>query len=142
MQRYSLGFVFDASLRQVLLIHKNKPAAQAGKVNGLGGKVEPSEDSRACVMREIREEAGLSTAADGWLFAGTMRSKDWSVDVYGLAYSGNRTDAKTMEDQRVEWFPVDALPANRMSNLSWLVPFVKNKLLERDATPRFLVEYP
>ena len=142
MQQFSLGFVFDSSLKQVLLMHKERPASQAGKVNGLGGKVEAGEDSRACVVREIKEEADLSTVSENWVYAGAMRSDEWTIDVYGLAYTGEMSDAASMEEQRVEWFPVDSLPANSMSNLAWLVPFVRNKLFDKDTMPRFLIEYP
>ena len=141
MQQYSLGVVFDGSLEHVLLMHKTRPASQAGKVNGLGGKVESGEDSRTCVVREIKEESGLITVPADWVYAGAMRSDEWTIDVYGLVYTGSNSDTKSIEEQRVEWFPVDALPQNGMSNLAWLVPFVRNKLLDKDTMPRFLIEY-
>lgn len=34
-----------------------------GKYNGLGGKMEPGEDVAACMVREIREEAGIEVTA-------------------------------------------------------------------------------
>src|SRR5262249_26277301 len=47
--------------RQVLLVHRNRRAddAHLGKYNGLGGKLDPSEDVVAGMRREIREESGL-----------------------------------------------------------------------------------
>jgi 8-oxo-dGTP diphosphatase len=137
--------VFDESLNEVLLIHKKRPASQAGKVNGLGGKLEAGEDAAACIEREVREEAGLSIAASAWTRAGTMRAPDWSVELFAAVYRGDRADATTMEDQEVEWCRVDALPHNAMSNLSWLIPMMRDRLRDRsdDTYAAFegLIEY-
>lgn len=141
MQHFTLGFVFDQSLEHVLLMHKTKPEWQAGRVNGLGGKVEEGEESRACIAREIKEEADLSTAEEDWVHVGIMRGTGWQVDVYGLVYQGAMTDARSLEAECVEWFPVDTLPQNHIPNLAWIVPFVKNMLQKADRAAPFLVEY-
>ena len=44
---------------KVLLIRK-KRGLGAGKINGPGGKLEPGETPRQCVMREVREELCIS----------------------------------------------------------------------------------
>lgn len=131
MKQYTLGFVFDSSLESVLLMHKTKPERQVGKINGLGGKVEKGEDSRACIAREVKEEADLKTARDEWVYVGNMHSAEWSVDVFGLIYVGAMSDAKSIELERIEWFSIDALPPNIISNLSWLISMVKDRLRDR-----------
>jgi len=57
----TLGFVFSADRRRVLLVHRNARADDAhfGKYNGLGGKLERDENIVAGMVREIREEAGI-----------------------------------------------------------------------------------
>lgn len=40
---YVVGFMLDQAREHVVLIEKNRPAWQAGKLNGVGGKVEPGE---------------------------------------------------------------------------------------------------
>lgn len=42
--RCSLGFALSLGVREVLLIHKDRPAWQAGRWNGIGDEVEPGED--------------------------------------------------------------------------------------------------
>jgi len=37
VKRYVLGFCFGPSLTTVVLIKKNRPAWQAGRLNGVGG---------------------------------------------------------------------------------------------------------
>ena len=57
----TLGFLHDTERDEVLLIHRGKRTgdAHAGKVNGLGGKLEPGESIAAGMRREILEESGL-----------------------------------------------------------------------------------
>ena len=61
----TLGYVLSADRTRVLMIHRTaRPNDQAfGKYNGLGGKMERDEDVAACMIREIREEAGIVVTA-------------------------------------------------------------------------------
>lgn len=57
----TLGYVLSPDYQKVLLIHRNARAddQHLGKYNGLGGKLENSEDVVSGMRREIREEAGI-----------------------------------------------------------------------------------
>lgn len=132
MKRFTLGFVFTTDLDQVLLIHKTHPEWQAGKVNGLGGKIEESEDSQSCIVREIKEEAGLVTEKNQWTFIGRMHGPTWNVDVLACVYTGKTDDAHTQETEPVEWFDVDTLPNNIIGNLTWLIPITLDKLKNKE----------
>ena len=61
----TLGYILSPSGKEVLLVHRNARADddQFGKYNGLGGKMESNEDAAACMIREIREEAGIDVLA-------------------------------------------------------------------------------
>lgn len=128
MQTYTVGFIFNPSLERVLLIEKLRPAWQKGKLNGIGGKIEPNEESAACVAREAHEECGLATKKHEWTPVVAMQGPDWAVDVYAHVYAGNTTDAITKEDEKVEWFDVAALPAHTMTNLPWMIHLAVDKL--------------
>jgi 8-oxo-dGTP pyrophosphatase MutT (NUDIX family) len=77
-KRYVLGFVFDARLEHggreqapptsVLLIRKARPEWQAGRFNGIGGKLEVAETPEEAMAREAREESGgkIATAPEEW----------------------------------------------------------------------------
>ncbi len=39
MERYVVGFCFNGDMSKVVLIQKNRPAWQVGKLNGVGGMV-------------------------------------------------------------------------------------------------------
>ena len=53
----TLGYVVRDG--RVLLVHRQR----AGDWNGLGGKLEPGEDAVTCLMRELREEAGIDATS-------------------------------------------------------------------------------
>ncbi|MDO8617654.1 MAG: NUDIX domain-containing protein [Candidatus Uhrbacteria bacterium] len=128
MKKYTLGFIFNASLDKVLLMHKLKPDWQVGKLNGLGGKMEDEEDGIRGIQREIKEEAGLNTEPSDWIYIGTLHSATWTMEVFGYIYTGDLTDAKSLEEERVEWFDVEKLPKNVINNLRWLIPMTLDKL--------------
>ena len=57
----TLAYVMSADQRRVLLVHRNRRPEDShfGKYNGLGGKLDPTEDVVTGMLREVREEAGL-----------------------------------------------------------------------------------
>jgi len=126
---YVLALLFTADGRRVVLMHKTRPAWQAGRVNALGGKLLPGERAVDAARREVREEAGVDVAAwDEFLV--------WDDPVYRMhavrAFDDAATRAHTAEDQPVFLADAAALPPNVIDNLRWLVPLA----LDRDvATP-------
>jgi 8-oxo-dGTP diphosphatase len=94
MIRYVVGFLFcedDPDGIEVWLIRKQRPSWQRGKLNGIGGKVEPGESGAMAMTREFREETGLDLS--------------WTHDDYFLTI-GNSTDPKVGSDKpwRVDFF--------------------------------------
>jgi 8-oxo-dGTP pyrophosphatase MutT (NUDIX family) len=65
---YVVGFLFDKSLKKVLLQKKNRgPEGVAGKYNGHGGKIEVGEFSEEAISRETFEETGIVVKREDWL---------------------------------------------------------------------------
>lgn len=76
-QAYTLGFAFDGAQRNVLLVEKKKPAWQAGKLNGIGGKIEPTvdvtlEDAMAREWDEECNRPGLAVVHPEWRWFGSI----------------------------------------------------------------------
>jgi len=86
MKKYTVGFIFSKNLKRVLLVHKTAPAWQVGYINGVGGKVEEGEDKFDCVVREVKEEAGIDSIKEGWKFIGVITGGDAVVDILGIVY--------------------------------------------------------
>lgn len=139
MKRWTLGFVFNADFSQVLLIHKEHPEHQRGKWNGLGGKYEEGETGVQCISREIEEESGLQIPTQEWVAMGRVHGEDWEMDIFTVSYTGVMSDAKTLTDERVEWFPRDAIPKTKR-NLNWLIPLCYDALAH-DEIERIDIQY-
>jgi 8-oxo-dGTP diphosphatase len=124
----TLGFVFSSNFEQVLLIHKNRPAWQAGRVNGLGGKVETGETPVECISREVQEETGLLIPVQEWHSVGEVFWTEWEVTVWAAQYVGSTSDNLVPTDEPLQWYPVAELPTTVMSNLRWLIPLAHDVL--------------
>ena len=102
---------------RTLMMHRNKKAGDVhkGKWNGLGGKLDAGESPDECVVREIREESGL-TLLDAKLrgvltFPAFKPGEDWLVFVYTATRFQGELGACAEGD--LEWVPderVAALP--------------------------------
>ncbi len=142
MKTHTVGFIFDPTLSRVVLIRKNRPAWQAGKLNGIGGKIEPGEESIDCMVRETREETGLTTKPNQWLFLGTIHRDEYGsvVDFYATVHTSTPEELSSHTDEQVEWCEVARLPDRVLSNIPWLVAFARDAL-QSGAKHTFVVEY-
>jgi len=93
----------------VLMLHRIKKHGDVhrGKWNGLGGKFEPGETPEDCVIREVREECGLTVHAPelrGFLtFPRFARGVDWYVFVFTAAtFSGSLGES---DEGELSWIP-------------------------------------
>lgn len=123
-KEYVVGFMFGFDKEQVLLIRKNRPEWQAGKLNGIGGKVEKDELPYNAMMREFKEEAGVENTT--WTYFALLDGPDYKVYVYSSCDPQAFDKAISKTDELV--YRVDT---NRLGeygvvpNLHWLVPMAK-----------------
>ncbi|MCK9424520.1 MAG: 8-oxo-dGTP diphosphatase [Ignavibacteriaceae bacterium] len=113
MKLATLCYVKDREEKKTLMLHRIKKEndVHEGKWNGLGGKFERSETPEECVIREIKEESGLTITAPqlkGFitfpLFDGVY---DWYVFVFvAEIFSGELIDSK---EGKLEWIPDEKL---------------------------------
>lgn len=120
---YVLGFLFSEDGKRVLLINKLKPKWQRGKLNGIGGKIEPGEHSIDAMKREFREEAGLQTIT--WFNKGFIMDVSGIGKVYLFYAFSNKIDQATSETlELIKIVDVNNLPDNVTPNLRWLIPYL------------------
>ena len=103
---------------RTLMLHRNKKDGDVhrGKWNGLGGKLDAGESPEECVVRELREESGLTILEPrlrGVLtFPAFKPGEDWLVFVYtaerfegtlGVCAEG---DLEWVPDERIAELPL------------------------------------
>jgi 8-oxo-dGTP pyrophosphatase MutT (NUDIX family) len=100
MISYVVGIIFDELIDKVLLIRKNRPDWQVGKLNGVGGKIEQDETPNDAMVRECYEECGL--LLDNWVLFDTYTDdKDYLVYFF-TAIVPNLDGAYSCTDELVE----------------------------------------
>jgi 8-oxo-dGTP diphosphatase len=125
---YVLGFAFCRDL--VLLIRKNKPEWQAGRINGLGGAIEAGETEQEAMSREFCEEAGVLIRAAHWRKFLTMEFSDCVVHCFVTWLSETEYyNVRSATSEEVRWVnqhhSILRTPAC-LSNLRWLIPMATN----------------
>lgn len=119
---YVVGFAFDWDGR-VALIRKNRPEWQAGRLNGIGGHVEPGERPEDAMEREFWEET--ATRLTAWDLFVVMDFPDAHIYFYRLLDLDPRVlDGllTTTDEQVCLVWPGDANRHLMIPNLTWLIP--------------------
>lgn len=150
MKDYVLGFVFDLREKQVLLIEKLKPDWQKGFLNGIGGKVEPEDDTLVDAMtREFKEEATAQIAPMAWSNFCTMKGRkcpdgDWNVYCYYYvipALSGVKKEVSKAESEQILWVPLSKIrsaegdDSRLLGNIPWLVGMALDHYINNNFMP-------
>lgn len=145
MKKYSLGFAFDQKLEHVVLIEKTHPSFLAGKLNGLGGKLEDKDNGflMRCHRREFFEECGLPTDDGSWRYFAKFFQRFGDFEVfcyYAILLDSMIESVCSMTEEKVAIYRVQDIPGLPvMPNLRWLIPMAIS--LERGETAeRFIIE--
>lgn len=124
MKQYVCGFYFCDD--NVVLIRKNKPEWQAGKLNGVGGAVEPGESALDAMRREFREEASKHTCEAEWRFFAVLRTRD--AEIFFFSAHGTASGISSGTDEAIYFVQVDTISHHPivLPNLRWLIPLALN----------------
>lgn len=115
-----VGFLFDPTMKYVVLIKKTKPEAQKGLLNGVGGKIEPGELPEVAMRREFREETGLDIT--NWRPFAEMEDSYWKVHFF-MAIDNRMMWVETQTEEEVVVVDVKRVPEfQTIKNLKWLLP--------------------
>lgn len=134
MKKYVVGFMFSDDQKKVALIRKNKPEWQAGKLNGIGGSVEPGENSEQAQVREFIEEAGV---AAGWQYYlsktvhrlnGEELPEPYTVDYF--VSIGDLSLVKTMTGEKVDIYTIEEIQTRDdvIPSIRWAIPMALENL--------------
>ena len=129
--QYVAGFLFESD--KVALVRKKRPAWQAGRLNGIGGKIEPGESPLSAMVREFYEETGYRTVSTQWWPFCVLSGEDFSVHFFS-SY-GRLSELETTTDEEIVVLPISEITVeNAIPNLTWLIPMAKTIISERTHT--------
>jgi 8-oxo-dGTP diphosphatase len=111
--------------KKALLIRRFNTGYEDGNYSLPAGHVEPGERPTLCALREAEEEIGVSVREEDAHLVHTMyrKAEDDRVDFFFTTekYSGVPQNKEPHKCDHMDWFPLDALPANT-------IPYIKTAL--------------
>jgi 8-oxo-dGTP diphosphatase len=139
---FVVGFAFDQPKAHVVLIEKNRPTWQAGRLNGIGGKINLGEVPSSAMHREFYEEAGVR--CNDWHHFATIEGVDWQLDhtghtlarifVFETSLQWVYEKAKTMTDEplvRLALRDLWEMHTRLIPNLPVLIPLALSTEFQR-----------
>lgn len=117
--KYVVGFMFDKTETNVLLLCKNRPTWQRNKVNGIGGRIENGELAIEAMRREFMEEVGIDHT-DWREFCVLSDWREWSIHFFFT--TGELGQSLQCTDELPIICAVGDLPDRVIPNLRWLIP--------------------
>lgn len=122
VERMVVGFAFTVDRSSVILIRKERPEWQKGKLNGVGGHIEQGEHPNKAMTREFEEETGVHIRPERWERVAMMEGTGWHVTFYKTVLTNlDRHHIQTMTDETVVEVQCD-IPKGMIPNLTWLLP--------------------
>jgi len=119
---YVLGFIFSTDLKSVALLRKDRPEWQAGKLNGIGGKLEKEEDIFEGMVRECYEETGVNIPEEEWNYFAVFDGDKHQVHCFKTTYH-DITQLICPESEVIEYLLLDKIhEENLMDNVKYLIP--------------------
>ena len=98
---------------RTLMLHrvKKKNDVNHDKWIGVGGKFEPGESPEECMLREFREETGLTLTK--WAYRGivTFVSEDWCEYMHLFTATAFEGELRECDEGTLEWIPKERFAA-------------------------------
>jgi 8-oxo-dGTP diphosphatase len=124
---YVAGFAFSPGGEKVVLVRKLRPQWQRGRLNAIGGKIEPGELPEQAMAREFAEETGVEIDLDRWQLCVHLMGNDYEVYFF-RADIDNPTACRSAEDEEIVIVDTFPISTTTIPNLHWLIPLCLDNL--------------
>lgn len=110
---------------RILLLKRRNTGYFDGYYSVPAGHVEEGEDAVETVIREAREEVGITLREVEFAYVMYRFEGHYRVDFFfkALRYEGSPANAEPSKAEEVAFYPVDSLPDN-------VVPYVKKAIVD------------
>lgn len=91
--------------------------------NGVSGFIEEGESNEDAVIREVKEEIGVTIDSSSLKYKGIHKvSDDLELYVFTAAKWEGNPEPKEESIKDIQWFPIDNLPFDKMleDNKNWI----------------------
>ena len=124
--------------RDEILLGEKLTGIGVGKLVGAGGKWETGEDARTAAVREVHEELGVIVDPNdlepiSLIDYPFVDRDEWSQRSHGFIARRWSGEPRASEELAPHWFPVDAIPFDRMwaDARTWLPQALAGHFIER-----------
>lgn len=130
MFRFTICFIKRGN--EILLLNREH-SSWMGMWNGVGGKLEENEDPRTCILREIKEETGITVTEVEYKGNVKWKAADNSYEGGMYAYVANLAESYEydtplkMDEGILDWKKTDWIlhPENTgVANLKYFLPLM------------------
>jgi 8-oxo-dGTP diphosphatase len=134
------GFLFSPEKDKVVLIEKNHPEWQKGRLNGIGGHVKKEENLTEAMIREFKEEAGVEIKdwkAFAIMHGDRKRVPELKSSIYFWEVSffyaiGPLDKVRSMTDEQIVIVDLESLYKFKLIwNLHWLIPLALDERIQK-----------
>lgn len=137
--RYVAGFAFEGNT--VALIEKQRPDWQKGRLNGIGGHIEPGETTVQAMVREFEEETGRGTSESEWMPFAVLTGDGFEVTFF-RSFQAFLEELRSMTDEKVIVTSAKSVNVfNAIPNLTWLIPMAQSMPYDRTEVFQIMETY-
>lgn len=115
-------------LNKVLVVEKHRPAWQKGRLNLVGGKIEPAETPEQAVIRELQEETGFTDIQDVREMGRIVDHSEVIHCMFAYLASGSEIRPRECETERPQWVLWSSLQEDPrlIPNLRVIIPLMRS----------------
>ena len=121
---------------KILLLRRFNTGYEDGKYSLIAGHVEPEESFTQCIIREAKEEAGISLKPEDLQVVHVMHRNSGAtennerVDVFFITkkWDGKIANKEPNKCDDLSWFELDKLPNNLIPYIKQAIKNIKNEI--------------